>query len=572
MALMSTGLEYECVDNRIDKNPTDEIRSVAFPTLTRDQIQYLERYGEVRETEAGQVLFTEGDRSYDFIVILEGEVEIAENFEGKRRTIAVHGAHRFLGEMNMLTGQSVYLSAVVREGGEVLAIPPENLKEIITEEPTLSDTILKAFIARRSVLMRAGAGLRIVGSRHSRDALRLREFAVRNRLPHEWIELEEDGERARALLGRFGVQPRETPVAVWLGEKNVLKNPSNADLARTIGLDVDTSIEQVYDLIVVGAGPAGLAASVYGASEGLSTLSLEAVALGGQAGTSSRIENYLGFPAGLSGSELASRALVQADKFGARTAVPQEAVGLRREDGHYRVALSGGGEVAGRSVIVATGARYRRPEIPRLERFEGVSVHYAATEAEAQMCRGNEVAVVGGGNSAGQAAVFLAGRVARVYLLIRGGDLGKSMSRYLVDRIGNTDNIELHDHTRVGELLGDGALDGLVAEDNRSGERRTLAARALFVFIGAEANTGWLQEAVALDERGFVPTGKALDSSALDARDGSSREPYLLETSLPGVFAAGDVRGGSVKRVASAVGEGSMAVRFVHQYLADTGV
>src|SRR5918997_2477389 len=370
---------------------TDEIRSTAFPTLTEDQIRYLGRYGEVKKTEAGQVLFREGDTSYDFVVILAGEVEIVDNFAGEARTIAVHGAGRFLGEMNMLTGQAVYLSAVVREGGDVLAITPERLKEIMTEEPALSDTILKAFIARRSVLMRAGTGLRIVGSRHSRDALRLREFAVRNRLPHEWIELEEDGERAGAVLERFGVQPREMPVAIWLDKKHVMKNPSNAELARAIGLDVDTSREQEYDLIVVGAGPAGLAAAVYGASEGLSTLALEAVALGGQAGTSSRIENYLGFPAGLSGSELAARALVQADKFDARTTVPQEAVGLRRENGCYMVTLSEGGEVAGHSIIVATGARYRRPAVPRLEEFEGMSVHYAATEAEAQMCRGNEV-------------------------------------------------------------------------------------------------------------------------------------------------------------------------------------
>jgi thioredoxin reductase (NADPH) len=553
-------------------NRADGIRSSAFPTLADDQIEFLRRYGEVRKIEPGQVLFREGDRSYDFIVILEGEAEIVENFGGEARTIAVHGAGRFLGEMNMLTGQSVYLSAVMRESGEVLAIPPEKLKAIIAEEPTLSDIILKAFLARRSVLMRVGTGLRIVGSRRSKDALRLREFAVRNRLPHRWIELEED-EGADALLERFGVQPQETPVAIWLGEK-VLKNPSNAELARTIGLDVDTSREHMYEIIVVGAGPAGLAAAVYGASEGLATLSLEAVALGGQAGTSSRIENYLGFPAGLSGAELASRALVQADKFGARTTVPQEAVSLRRENNHYRVTLSEGGEVAGRSVIVATGARYRRLDIPRLERFEGVSVHYAATEAEAQMCRGNEVAVVGGGNSAGQAAVFLADRVAKVYLLIRGGDLGKNMSRYLIDRIARTDNIELLSHIGVRRLMGDGALEGIVVEDNRSRERRTLRARALFVFIGAEANTGWLKGTIALDERGFVPTGRALNWSALDSQawDGLPREPFMLESSMPGVFAVGDVRSGSVKRVASAVGEGSMAVRFVHQYLAEMSV
>ena len=331
---------------------------------------------------------------------------------------------------------------------------------------------------------------------------------------------------------------------------------------------------RTYDLVVVGAGPAGLGAAVYGASEGLSTLALESVALGGQAGTSSRIENYPGFPAGLSGFELASRVLVQADKFGARTAVPQEAIGLRREDGQYRIELSEGGEVAARSVIAASGARYRRLEVPRLARFEGVSVHYAATEAEAQRCEGEEVAVVGGGNSAGQAAVFLARRMRSVFLLIRGDDLGKSMSRYLVDRITKADNIELLASTEVRELMGEDRLDGVVVQDNRSGARRTLGTRALFAFIGADANTGWLEGAVELDERGFVLTGGALDRSVLegDVWQERSREPFLLETSMPGVFAAGDARAGSIKRVASAVGEGAMAVRLVHQYLADSGL
>jgi thioredoxin reductase (NADPH) len=550
---------------------TDEIRSTAFPTSSEDQIRYLGRYGEVRETEVGQVLFEEGDTSYDFVVILTGEVEIVDNFAGEARTIAVHGAGRFLGEMNMLTGQAVYLSAVVREGGEVLAITPERLKEVVTEEPAFSDIILKAFLARRSVLMRAGTGLRIIGSRHSKDATRLREFAARNRLPHAWIDLEEDP-GAEALLREFGAEPSEAPVAIWQG-KDVLKNPTNSELARAIGLTVDGPRERTYDLVVVGAGPAGLGAAVYGAPEGLSTLVLESMALGGQAGTSSRIENYLGFPAGLTGSELTGRALVQADKFGARTAVPQEAVGLGREDGRYRIKLSEGGKVAARSVIVASGARYRRLEVARLERFEGESVHYAATEAEAQRCEGEEVAVVGGGNSAGQAALFLAGRTRKVYLLIRGGDLGKGMSRYLVDRVMDAENVELLTNTEVRELVGEGRLEGVVVEDNRSGERRTLGARALFVFIGAEANTGWLKGCLELDEYGFIPTGDALDRSAPEdgVWEGLSREPYLLETSLPGVFAAGDVRGGSVKRVASAVGEGSMAVRLVHQHLADAG-
>ena len=551
---------------------TDEIRSTRAPTLREDQIDVLSRYGETRDTEVGQVLFRAGALPNYFIVVLEGEVEVVDDFAGEARTMGVFRPGSFVGELNMLSGQAVYLSAVVRKGGRVLTISSERLRKVVTEEPDLSDIILKAFLARRAWGIRTGLGLRIVGSRHSSDATRLREFAARNRLPHVWIELEEDP-KAEALLEKYGVKPSETPVTIWQGE-DVLKNPTNTEFARTIGLKVDAPWERAYDLVVVGAGPAGLGASVYGASEGLSTLALESVALGGQAGTSSRIENYLGFPAGLSGFELASRALVQADKFGARTAVPQEAVGLKREDGYYRIELSEGGEVAARSVIAASGARYRRLDVPRLERFEGVSVHYAATEAEAQRCVGEEAVVVGGGNSAGQAAVYLAGRTRRVYLLIRGDDLGKSMSRYLVDRITSAGNVELLANTQIRELMGEDRLEGVVVEDNRSGARRTLGARTLFFFIGAEANTGWLKGAVELDERGFILTGKALDNSALEGNiwEGFSREPYLLETSLPGVFAAGDVRSGSIKRVTSAVGEGSMAVRFVNQYLADTGV
>src|ERR671910_715663 len=467
---------------------TDEIRSTRAPTLGEDQIEILGRYGQTRETEAGQGL---------------------------------------------------YLSAVVRQGGRILAISRERLKEVVTEEPNLSDIILKAFLARRSYLMRVGVGLRIIGSRHSSDATRLREFAARNRLPHVWIELEEDP-TAEALLEKFGAKLSETPVIIWQGE-DVLKNPTNAELARTIGLKVDAPGELAYDLVVVGAGPAGLGASVYGASEGLSTLALESVALGGQAGTSSRIENYLGFPVGLSGFELTSRALVQADKFGAQTAVPEEAVGLKREDGFYRIELTEGGQVVARSVIVATGARYRRLDVPRLGRFEGVSIHYAATEVEAQRCEGEEVVVVGGGNSAGQAALFLAGRTRRGYLLIRGDDLDKGMSRYLVDRITDTENVELLTGTEVRELVGEDRLDGVVVEDNRSGVRRTLGARALFVFIGAKANTAWLQGTAQLDKRGFVLTGSELDASALeeDAWQGLSRKPYL------GDEHAGGIRGGA---------------------------
>src|ERR671933_848293 len=548
----------------------DEIRSTRAPRLRRDQIEILKRYGKTRKTEVGDVLFRAGDTSNDFIVVLEGVVEVIDDFAGEARTIGTYLAFRFLGELNMLTGQAMYLTAVVREGGEVLAISRERLKEVVTEEPNLSDIILKAFLARRAYMIRTGLGLRIIGSRYSNDAARLREIAARNRVPHVWIELEEDPE-ADALLERFGANASDTPVTIWQA-KDVLKNPNDAEFAGTTGLAVDAPLERTYDLVVVGAGPAGLGASVYGASEGLSTLAIESVALGGQAGTSSRIENYLGFHVGLSGFELASRALAQADKFGAQTAGPEEGLSLRRENGHYRIGLSEGGEIVARSVIAATGARYRRLDVPGLERFEGVSIHYAATEAEVQRFEGEEVVVVGGGNSAGQAAVYLAGRTRRVYLLIRGGDLGKGMSRYLVDRVMSTENVELLANTEVRELVGEDRLDGVVIEDNRSGALRTLGAKALFVFIGAKANTGWLQGTAELDKRGFVLTGRALDASALeeDAWQSLSREPYRLETSMPGVFAAGDVRSGSIKRCASAVGEGSMAGSFVHQYFAET--
>ena len=541
--------------------------------LREDQIDVLRNYGRTKKSEAGQVLFTAGDTTNDFLVVLSGEVHVVDDFAGEVRTIGVFGPGTFLGDLHMLTGQGVPLSAVVSEAGELLAIPREQLKRVVTEESDLSNLILDTFLARRSLLVRAGVGLRIIGSRHSKDATRLREFATRNRLPHVWVEMEEDRSKAEALLERFGAKPMEMPVAIWQG-KEVLRNPSNPVLAHTMGLKVDLPRERTYDLVVVGAGPAGFGAAVYGASEGLSTLALEAVALGGQAGTSSRIENYLGFPVGLSGFELASRALAQADKFGAQTAVPEEAVSLRAQNGHFLIGLQDGSEVVTRSVIAATGARYQRVDVPGLERFEGVSVHYAATEAEVQRCEQQDVVVVGGGNSAGQAAVYLAERTRRVYLLIRGDDLAKSMSKYLVDRVGHAANIELLTNTEVTELVGSDRLEAVAVKDNRSGERRNLAARALFVFIGARANTGWLRSTVELDDRGFVLTGPALDDSIIEgeAWQRLPREPYLLETSLPGVFAAGDVRSGSIKRCASAVGEGAMAVALVHQHLTESGM
>lgn len=547
-------------------NPKGE--QTAFPTLSTDQISQLQAFGEVRVTRAGDVLFREGDPNYHFIVILGGEVAIVARPEAAADAVAVHGPGRFLGELNMLTGQAVYLAAVVREAGRVLMITPEKLREVIATVPGLSELILNAFIARRTLLLaRASAGLKIVGSRYSQDTLRLREFAARNQLPHSWLDM--DDAEATELLERFEVSEEDTPVAIWQ-DRDLLKNPTTLELAKHIGLDLNVPAEQTFDLIVVGAGPGGLAASVYGASEGLSTVTVEAIATGGQAGTSSRIENYLGFPAGLSGAELSSRAEVQALKFGARITVPRRAVNLKREEDCYTLTLDDGGYIRGRSVIVATGARYGKLNVPRLEVFEGAGVYYAATEIEARLCRDEAVIVVGGGNSAGQAAVYLSQGARTVHLMIRGGDLGKSMSRYLLSRIEAIPNIEVHLYTEIRELLGEDRLTGVVTLNNRSDERGVLEAGAVFTFIGATPYTEWLQGTLELDARGFVLTGRDLQDA--EAYREQRREPLLLETSLPGVFAVGDVRSGSVKRVASAVGEGSIVVRFIYQVLAEIGL
>ncbi len=543
---------------------------VAFPTLTPAQIDRLHRFGEERPTREGELLFREGDPHYDFFVILDGEVEIIDHPGPSPRVLARHGAGRFLGEVNMFTGQRVYLTGRVSKPGRVLAIPPERLREIVAMQPDLSDLIVNAFLMRRLILLGGPATetLRIIGSRYSRDTLRLREFAVANRLPHIWMDLEADP-HAEAMLRELGIKPEETPIVVWQG-REVRRNPSSAELVELVGLDVGRGTGELLDLVVVGAGPAGLAAALYGASEGLRTVTVEAVAVGGQASTSSKIENYLGFPAGISGADLAARARLQAEKFGAYISMPSEAVKLHCEGDAYEVELANGTRLTTHSVIIATGASYRRLPVPRMRELEGAGVYYSATETEAILCRGDAVVIVGGGNSAGQAAVFMAEEARRVYVLIRGGDLGKSMSRYLVARIENTPNIEVLTHTEVVELMGDNYLTGIRARNKRTDEVRELSARALFVFTGADPHTEWLRGTVAMDEHGFILTGPALPHAQNRTQGWAleSRGPHLLETSLPGVFATGDVRSGSTKRVASAVGEGSIAVRMVHEYLA----
>jgi thioredoxin reductase (NADPH) len=448
------------------------------------------------------------------------------------------------------------------EPGEVLVVPADRLQELVTRDPVLGSLILQAYLIRRSILIGLGVGMRIIGSRFSADTRRLREFAARNRLPHRWVDLEEDP-AAEALLRRLNVPPERTPAVILPGGK-LLENPAESELAAALGMAAPIPPSAVCDLVVVGAGPAGLATAVYAASEGLVTVVLDAVATGGQAGTSPRIENYLGFPSGISGAELADRALIQARKFGAGIYVPAPATGISRADEGCRITLADGTTVSGRMVVIATGARYRRLDVPSLAAFEGTSVYYAATQVEALRCQNDPVVVVGGGNSAGQAALFLARQASHVSLLVRGGDLTANMSRYLADRLQRS-TVDVLLHTEVREATGDGSLQQLVVEDNRSGARRTIDARALFVFIGAVPSTDWLEGLLALDEDGFVLTGKEAGPEPGPGEPGATGRRLLLETSWPGVFAAGDVRHGSIKRVASAVGEGAMAVRLAYQ-------
>ncbi|MFF7158979.1 FAD-dependent oxidoreductase [Streptomyces sp. NPDC008139] len=548
--------------------PTADVHD-AYPRLTDDQMALLDPAGQVRQVREGEHLFRAGERTEQFFVVLSGTVAVVEGQGDQEQVVQLHGPHSFLGELGLLEGQTAFLSAVVRTPGEVLAVGSAALRDLLSREPALGDVILRAYLLRRTMLADAGTGFRIIGSAFSSDTRRLLEFAARNRLPHRWFDLEKDTE-AEALLTRLGIAPEETPIVVW-NDYRVLRNPSNAALARVIGLRAETAAKAVCDLAVVGAGPGGLAAAVYGASEGLSTVVLDAVATGGQAGTSSRIETYLGFPAGISGMELAERAVVQANRFGARIDVPAEATGLEQRDGNSVVRLADGGTVTATNVVVATGARYRRLTAPGVERFKGLGVHYAATVWEARTCRLDPVAVVGGGNSAGQAALFLARESPAVHLLVRGEDLEHSMSRYLIDRIERHSRIHVRPHTEVREVTGEDRVESLVVEDNRTREQQALAVRALFVFIGARPATSWLADAVTLDRRGFIPTGQDVVHLTADLWNPLARTPLALETGLPGVFAVGDVRSGSVKRVASAVGEGAMAVRLAHEHLGEVG-
>lgn len=536
----------------------------AYPRLSQAQLGRLTAAGgERRSVDRDDVLFAENDLTDDFFVVLGGKVAMVEEYGTADRIVGIHGPGRFLGELNVLTGQAEHQTAVCAEPGEVLAVPADGLRRVVAEDAETADLILRAFIIRRSMLAGLSTGLRIVGSRFSTDTRRLREFAVRNRLPHKWIDLEEDWD-VEHLLRALGIGPAQTPVVILRGE-TVLRNPSNAELAGTVSLPAPRTWETVCDLLIVGAGPAGLAAAVCGAADGLSTLVVDATATGGQAGTSAKIQSHLGFPDGISGAELVDRVWTQATGLGARFRIPAEATALDESCGDHVVTTQDGAAIHARALLVATGIRYRRLELPDLNRFERTSIYYAATVFEALECRRSPIVVVGAGDSAGQAALFLAAHAAWVHLLAREGDLRVNMSRYLAVEVERDPRIQVMLNTEVRELAGGDTLEAVVVEDNVTGERRTVEAHAMFILIGAEPHTRWLPGEIALDRRGYVLTGaRAVRSVAECCPPG---RPFPLETSRPGVFAAGDVRSGSTKRVVSAIGEGAMAARLVHEHL-----
>lgn len=524
----------------------------AFPVLDEAQIEALRRFGEERETAAGDVLFRPGDEVYPLVVVLEGRTQILDCAEGGEHVIEDSGRGEIHGELAMLVGQRAFADCVVSEPGRVLLVPPDRLREAVRTSPELSDLLVGAFVARRQILMGlSAASLTLIGDKRSASAVELEEFLDHSRIPHRFLDRSDP--EAAEVLEPFGASLPEGTLAVVRGTR-LLADPGPLDLAQVLGLDLVVDQTEPADLLIVGTGPAGLAAAVFAASEGLSTVAVDEVAIGGQAGTSSRIENYPGFPSGISGAELAFRTAVQAIKFGARVTVPRRASGLECRDGCFAVRLGEGGELLGRAVIVATGARYRRLGLAGEDRFERTGLFYAATDLEARFCGGSEVVVVGGGNSAGQGAMFLSRHARKVHLVYRGDDLAASMSEYLVARLERTENLTVRLGTRVTELLGDERLEAVVLTGG-DGEEERVETPAVFVMIGAEPRTSWLGERLALDRDGFVLTGP----------EAGADSPF--GTSQPGVFAVGDVRSGAVKRVASAVGEGSVVVQAVHAYL-----
>ncbi len=555
------------VDQQAPLQPRDaSLTNRLFPALTDAQVARIAPHGRRRAIARGEKLVEVGDRSVPFFVIVSGEVQIIRPSIAGDTLIVTHLAGQFTGEANMITGRRSLVRAVVTEPGDVIEVDREQLLALIQTDPELSAILMRAFILRRGELVAAGLGdVVVIGSTHCAGTLRVKEFLTRNGHPYHYIDLDRDTE-AQELLDRFRMSAADVPVLICRGDA-VLRNPSNREIADCLGFNAEIDEAQVRDVVVVGAGPSGLAAAVYAASEGLDVLVLEANVPGGQAGSSSRIENYLGFPTGISGQELTGRAYAQAQKFGADIMIAKGAVRLEC-GGKFTAVHVDDARIQARAVIIATGAEYRKLELENLSQFEGAGVYYAATSMEAQLCAGEEVIVIGGGNSAGQAAVFLAESTRRVRMLVRGPGLAGTMSRYLIRRIEDNPAIVLLTQSEVVGLEGNGHLDRVRLRNGRDGGVETHDVRHLFMMTGAVPNTRWLEGCLALDEKGFIKTGPDLSADDLArAAWPSTRPPFLLETSRPGIFAVGDVRSGNIKRVASAVGEGSIAIAFTHRVL-----
>ncbi|MGA7366287.1 MAG: FAD-dependent oxidoreductase [Candidatus Sulfotelmatobacter sp.] len=540
----------------------------AFPALTPSQIDRIRPFGRIRQTTVGEILFEPGDATARFFVVLSGALEIVQPTLQGERLIVTHQAGSFTGEMTMISGRGALARGRVTIAGEFLELSPEALRTVVARDEELSGIFMRAFILRRVLLISSGSGnVILLGSRHSAKTLHLREFLTRNAHPHTYIDLDTDT-GAQELLDRFTVTLDEIPVVICNGE-TVLRGPSIQELARCLGLNAHITATELRDLVIVGAGPAGLAAAVYGASEGLDVLVIEAESPGGQAGSSSKIENYLGFPTGITGNELAGRAAAQAQKFGAKVLVASSVTKLNCERRPYELSVDCGQTIRARTVVIASGAQYNKPAIENLKKFEGQGVYYGATYIEAQLCGNEEVAVIGGGNSAGQAAVYLSQTARKVHMVVRARQLSDTMSRYLIQRIEENPAIELHYRTEIVGLDGDTQLERVTWRDKNTGEISTHDLRHLFIMAGGSPRTEWLKGCLAMDNKGFVLTGRDLDPVLRDFHWPLSRVPLMLETSLPGVFAVGDVRAGNVKRVAAAVGEGSIAISLVHRALAE---
>ena len=538
-----------------------------FPRLTGAQVERISSLGTRRKVKAGEVVFEVGDRDTAFFVVLEGALEVLRPVVGGEERVVLHGPGAFTGEINMLSGRRALVRGRVARDGELVVVDREHLRILVQRDAEISEILMRAFILRRvGLVAQEGGPLVLVGSRQSASTMKLREFLTRNAQPYSYQDVEADP-AVQALLDRFAVRVDEVPVIICEAGK-VFKNPSIESLARELGLSPDLDKNVVRDVVIVGAGPTGLAAAVYAASEGLDVLVLEATAPGGQAGTSSRIENYLGFPTGITGEELAGRAFAQAEKFGADLAIGRRAARLDCDSKPYKIILDDGEVVRTRALIIASGVKYRKPELSELVRFEGTGIFYSATHLEAQLCQNEDVAVVGGGNSAGQAAVFLSQSAAGVRVLVRGEGLAASMSRYLIQRIGDCRTARVDTRTVIEALEGGASLERIRCRNVDTGAVETLPIRHVFMMTGADPHTAWLKGCLRLDDKGFIKTGA--DLHADDLAEGHwplPRAPYLLETTIPGVFAVGDARAGSTKRVAAAVGEGAICVQLVHRAL-----